>query len=413
MKNSARFGAALMGLAAAIALVASPAAQQAPERPKAANDLNLATVFAWYLFTQAMKPSGNASAPLTFETWQEQCQLQPALCPSQTIAAAGAEGGRKARIAHSSVLADHLGKRLGLTVGSHDPNVPCGSMNITGFPPTFGPPANVNTKTVNGNPVAVFCEEVFVNPAESTFITNNKLITIPAQKAYGNVKFPWEAVEIKVDWVPMSSFKTPFKCPDPNVYTETIQFAGVPSQCYALVSVHISSKVLPDWLWATFEPRYLSTNPNRCNPKLYDECYDPWGTNSKQPYGPKQAPQVKQSPALAKMMADAKLNKVFNNYFLTGIQTQHVDASGKPIPLGNSFTEFNAGVGPGQASCITCHNYAYAGYPPNDIGGPLPNWPFTGYACNQPNAKASCLPPPGQNWTSEDFSWLLGIMPQQ
>jgi hypothetical protein len=405
MKNSVRFGAALMVLAAATALVASSAAQQAPPRPKAVEDVNGAIIYAWYLFTQAMKPSGTPGAPLTFETWQEQCQLQPALC-GQGVAAAAPEGGRKVRTGHGSFLERHLGRRVGMDFAGHDPSVGCGGMNTAGFPPKIPAPPNVASG-------AVFCEEVFTNPAESTFITNNKLITIPAQKAYGNVTFPWDAVEVKVDWVPMSSFKNPFKCPDPNIYTETIQFAGQNPQCYALVSVHISSKVLPDWLWATFEPRYLSTNPNRCNPNLYNECYDPWGTNSKQPYGPKQAPQVKQSSALAKMMADAKLNKVFNNYFLTGAQTQHVNVSGKAIPLGNSFTEFNAGVPPGQASCITCHNYAYAGYPPNDIGGPLPGWPFTGYACNQPNAKASCLPPAGNNWTSEDFSWLLGIMPQQ
>jgi len=110
-------------------------------------------------------------------------------------------------------------------------------------------------------------------------------------------------------------------------------------------------------------------------------------------------------------MALAKLNPAFNNYFLTGVQTQFVNAQGTPIPLGNSFTEYNAGVPPGKASCITCHNYAFAGT--TNVGFPLNGWPFTGYACNQPNAKVSCLPPSGQNWTSEDFSWLLGIMPQQ
>jgi len=415
MKNSTPIGRALTALVAmaAITLLVSPAVSQAPEKPKAADDVNGVIVYAWYLFAQAMAPSGNTSAPLTFETWQEQCEIQPALCPSQTIAAARVEGGRRVRIAHASVLADHLGKRLGLDVGAHDPNVPCGNMNLAGFPPLFTTPPNVNTKKKpNGEQFAVFCEEVFVNKAEADFVTNNKLLSIPDQQKYGNVTFPWDAVEIKVDWAPMSSFVNPFSCPNNSVYTETIQFAGMPSQCYALVSIHISSKILPDWLWATFEPRYPSTNPNRCNPRLYSECNDPWGTNSKLPYGPQKAPQVKQSAALAKAMADFKLNKVFNNYFLTGAQTQFVNAQGRHIQLGNSFTEFNAGVSPGQASCITCHNYAYAGTPAATIGGPLPNWPSTGYACNQQNPTASCMPPTGNNWTSEDFSWFLGFMPQ-
>jgi len=397
MKKSTRFGAALTVLVAATALVAPSAAQQLPTRPKP-SDLHFTFVaYAWGLFVQAMKPSGNTSAPLVFETWQEQCQLQPALC-GQGVAAAAPEGGGKVRRAHGSFLASRLGKDLGLTIGGHDPAVGCGQMNVGGFP---GIPA---TNVAQG---ATFCEEVFTNPAESTFITNNKLITLAAQEAYGNVTFPWQAVEIKVDWVPMSSFVNPFSCPDKNVYTETIQFAGQQPQCYALVSVHISSKALPDWLWATFEPNYAKTNPNRCKPNLYNLCYDPWGTTSKQPYGP--GANVKQSQGLKKLMALAKLNPAFNNYFLTGVQTQFVNAQGTPIPLGNSFTEYNAGVPPGKASCITCHNYAFAGT--TNVGFPLNGWPFTGYACNQPNAKVSCLPPSGQNWTSEDFSWLLGIMP--
>jgi hypothetical protein len=35
---------------------------------------------------------------------------------------------------------------------------------------------------------------------------------------------------------------------------------------------------LPGWLWATFEPNSSITNPNRCDPRLYDSCFDPWGT---------------------------------------------------------------------------------------------------------------------------------------
>jgi hypothetical protein len=406
MKRSAQIGVALTVLVAATALVASSAAPQEPARPQVkADDLYGVHAYAWHLFVNAMTPTNRAGAPLRFENWDEQCDIQPALCGLQAVAAARTQGGRKARIAHGSFLASHLARRLGLAIGAHNPAVGCGGMNVQGFP---GIPA---TNVAAG---AVFCEEVFVNPAESTFVTTNKLITVPAQKAYGNVTFPWDALEIKVDWVPMSSFTKPFKCPDPNVYTETIQFEGQQSQCYALVSIHISSKVLPDWLWATFEPNYAITNPNRCKPNLYSLCYDPWGTTSKQPYGPNQTP--KQSAALAQLMCPTPstcvINPVFKNYFLTGVQTQFVNVQGKPIPLGNSFTEFNAFVSPGQASCITCHNYAYAGTPVSSLGGPLPGWPPTGYACNQPNPKASCLPPSGDNWSSEDFSWLLGIMPQ-
>jgi hypothetical protein len=350
--------------------------------------------FAWYLFVQAVQPSGKAQAPLTFENWQEQCEIQPELCGLSASAKTKTKANVRVRRAHGSAL----GRRL-LEAGQASSVVGCSPMNTAGFPPN-APATNVANN-------AVFCEEVFVNPAESTFINKNKLTTLAGQEAFGNVNFPWDAVEVKVDWVPQSSFKKPFSCTEPSLYIETIQFEGQPKQCYAMVGMHISSKALPDWVWATFEPNYLGTNPNRCNGQLYDLCSDPWGTTSATPYGPGQTPA--QSAALASLMKSAKLPAAFSNYYLTGVQTQFV-INGQATQLGNSFVEFNAGVQPHTASCITCHKYAYAGT--TNVGFPLNGWPNIGYACNTPNATNNCLPPPGDKWTSEDFSWLLGIMPQ-
>ncbi|MGH8479459.1 MAG: hypothetical protein ACREXK_07780, partial [Gammaproteobacteria bacterium] len=151
----------------------------------------------------------------------------------------------------------------------------------------------------------------------------------------------------------------------------------------------------------------------RCDPKLYNTCFDPWGTTSSQPYGKGQTAQ--QSPQLHQAMAAAHLNQAFNNYFLTGVQTQFV-SNGKAVPLGSSFVEFNAGVLPGQASCITCHRYAYfdgkqppAGQPEDNFGGAPSGWPNVGYACNT-GQSANCTPVV-PNSTSQDFSWMLGLMP--
>lgn len=347
--------------------------------------------FAWYLFVEAVRPSGNPGRPLTFETWQEQCDLQSALCVPLAPAAAPAQAGTRARRAHGSALA----RRLGAAGG--DSKEFCNRMNIDGYP---GAPAT------NVAPGAVFCEEVFVNAAEASYITTNKLTTILAQQAHGAVTFPWQAVEIKVDWVPQSSFVRPFSCTDPTLYVETIQFEGqTAAQCYAMVGMHISSKALPDWVWATFEPNNMGTNPNRCNGKLYGPCSDPWGTTSPAPYGPGNTPQ--QSAPLGNLMKAANLPPAFSNYYLTGVQTQFV-VNGQPTQLGNSFVEYNAKVPPQQASCITCHRYAYAGTTSN--GEPPKGWPSIGYACNS-SKTANCFPSAGQAWTSEDFSWLLGIMP--
>jgi hypothetical protein len=364
---------------------------------------------AWNLFLQTMAP---ANGSLTFETWTEQCQLSLNMvgCPSAAsmAAAAKAAGNGKVRILHGSAMA--RSKKL---AGSE-----CSAMTTTpigGYPP----PSNLA-------PNAMYCEEVFVSPVEAAFVKSN-LTTLVDQQTYGKerngtINFPGtetndprldlDSLEVKVDWVPVSSYSNPtFACPDPthSLYTETIN-----GTCYALAAIHITSKVMPKWLWATFEPNSNVTNPSRCDPKLYDTCFDPWGTTSSRPYGKGQTAQ--QSPELHQAMAEVHLNPAFNNYFLTGVQTEFVDNYGNPIPLGNSFVEFNQGVPPGKSSCITCHQYANfdgkqppQGEPENNFGRPPHGWPSIGYACNQ-NQNGNCMPEL-PNSTTQDFSWMLGLMP--
>ena len=364
---------------------------------------------AWNLFLQAMAP---ANGSLTIETWTEQCQLSPNMvgCPSAAsmATAAKAAGDGKVRILHGSAMA--RSKKL---EGSE-----CSAMITT---PIGGYPAPSNL-----TPNAMYCEEVFVSPVEAAFIKGN-LTRLVDQQTYGNerghtINFPGtgtndprldlDSLEVKVDWVPATSYSNPaFACPDPtnSLYTETIN-----GTCYALAAIHITSKVMPRWLWATFEPNNDITNPNRCDSKLYGTCFDPWGTTSSQRYGKGQKAQ--QSPELRQAMATAHLNPAFSNYFLTGLQTEFVDNYGKPTQLGNSFVEFNQGVPPGKSSCITCHQYAHfdgkqpaRGQPENNFGRPPQGWPSIGYACNQ-NQNGNCLPEL-PNSTTQDFSWMLGLMP--
>ena len=392
---------AAFGAAAPAAGAETPAdAKTGASAPPAvkAGDASSEAQYMWYQFVNAVRPAGSS---LNFENWPEQCQLNPAMagCPS----AAAAEG--KSRTPHGSALAAALRKSMGKAEATQG-GIECNPMQTTalgGFPA----PKNL----AKG---AQFCEEVFVNADEAAFVKGNTLTTLEGQAAYGKghggaITFPKASLEIKADWVPASSYTSPtFACPDPTgqLYTETIN-----GTCYALVGMHVSSKALPDWIWATFEPNSIVTNPNRCDAKLYNECYDPWGTTSKTPYG--KGVKATQSPQLQQLMASANLNKAFYNYYLTGVQTTFVDGNGKPIPLGSSFIEFNAGVPPGQASCITCHKYAYFDgkpvSPENNFGGPPPGWPSVGYACNK-NQNGNCTPvTPGS--ISQDFSWMLGLMP--
>jgi hypothetical protein len=339
---------------------------------------------AWQLFVAATCKSPEGSAhPLAFENWTEQsCLINPA--------GAGCEAGSTKRALHGSLL-----KTVGL------PSSECSAMTTAtkGLDPSLLP--FVPTNLAEG---AQFCEEVFANAAEVAYIRENSLNTLTGQAAHEPIAFPTFAVEIKVDWLPVTALtNTPpaFDCstPSPDIYTETID--GV---CYAMVGMHISSKLAPKWLWATFEPQFAATNPNRCKTDLYSNCSDSWGSSPATSTGESTA----MTPELAALMAAAKLPEAFANYRLVGVQTDYVDANA--TLLGNSFVEFNAQVPAQQASCITCHSYAQfdsSTTPPteNPNFGAFPGAPPTGIpVTTQP-------PVPTGTWQAQDFSWMLGIMP--
>lgn len=343
---------------------------------------------AWQIFVAA---NCAANGQLAWETWTEQtCWVEPSSSGCPSGAATEGVAAAPVRRFHGSRLGNRL--RRGLAAASNLPNE-CNAMVTSG---RFAP------KNLSKDPK--FCEEVHVNPAESSFVTHpaagQKLTTVAAQAAYaaangGVINFPMAAVEVKADWIPADALAQPFDCANnkpAGVYVETID-----ATCYALVGMHISSKLVSDWLWATFEPQNTETNPNRCNPNLYNSCNDPWGSNPAASTG--QSTDV--TPALAALMKAANLPEVFSNYRLVGAQTNYVDSANRPVQLGNSFVEFNAGVPVHKASCMTCHSSSYI------LAGP------------PPTQKSCCLveignpPAPPAKSISQDFSWMLGIMPAQ
>ncbi len=365
---------------------ASPSAAAACTPPSTMAGSNEET--AWQLFVAATCKAAGTEY-LTYQTWTEQnCWYNPGSCQKTTAATP------PVRHLHGSRLGEHLRRSLGLTVPSGSPGDCSAMTQISNQTPSLNPfvPKNISA-------TAQFCEEVYVNQAEADYVTapasGATLTNVQAQAAYAQgtpIKFPNPAIEIKADWLPADSVNNAFNCTDnrpPGVYVETIS-----GKCYALVGMHVSSKLLPNWLWATFEPQSTLTNPNRCNPSLYSSCNDPWGSNPAVSTGQ----TTSQTAALTNLMTQAGLAKEFFNYRLTGIQTAYVDSSNKPIELGNSFVEFNAGVLPHQASCMTCHSYAQISksgtedvfFGPPHIGNPRPV--------------------PAGN-LMQDFSWMLGFMP--
>ncbi len=333
------------------------------------NDAQAVAKTAWQIFV-AVNCQANSSQ-LVWETWTEQFDIFTS--PTQQAVPHRLHGSPLARIVAAQL---HPSALPTLTPDS-------GCQPMANAPDNM---PNSNTKTHVGQ----FCEEVHLDPTAKAYVLQNGYETrsgqIHAVTSHATIDFPSTAVEVKADWLPASDFSpAQFSCTDPpqGLHTEVID-----GGCYALVGMHISSKLLPNWLWATFEPQSSITNPQRCSLQLFGPCNDPFGSNPARSSGR----STELTPALTALMKQAGLAPEFLNYRLDGGQavfgsTQH------PTLLGNSIIEGEAvGLTKGQASCITCHSISMinaAGKEnPSKVVGPEPAIP-SGYI-------------------RRDFAWSLG-----
>ena len=129
--------------------------------------------------------------------------------------------------------------------------------------------------------------------------------------------------------------------------------------------MHISTKDLPNWLWATFEHRL---NPGRCDTM---GCYDQFGVIPPQRSSitPNRDPNQQygacaKSLELIQMFVDNGLRQnPWQNYCLKATQIDFVSTQAatknQPVLNGDSVVEgILANVPIAQSSCITCHAYA-------------------------------------------------------
>ena len=270
---------------------------------------------------------------------------------------------------------------------------------------------------------AAWCigKESLRNRPAFDFIVDNNLTTQRGLAVFfgRTMDFPIDTIEVKAEWLPLSELKAWNGVSAEDAaslyYINKARFGGetVP---VALVALHITTKLVPNWTWATFEHW---KNPGRCD----DEgCRDTFGAaqpvvaaNQKPEHGyDKCAP----SESLRRLFAEAGVADIWLNYCLKGTQTDFITTTGEPTRLGNSVAEtVNAGVPHGRSSCMTCHAEAAfdkrgkaAKADPN-IGAPLPKW-FIGsgtreapqfrqadfvwavpFCAKQGDAISPCLPP--------------------
>lgn len=325
-------------------IVAEPARGGAVDGARENSD-----AFIWRLLTQFAAPvSSTQASPVVFET-----RASDADTFSKTPH--WPDPGTPMRF-HASALATFKAVVPG-GADAHLPiDVPCatpGNAPVGGFP-------------TSGNPKPCIGEQTKRNRPMFDYIVTNHLNTqaeLAAAFAKSfKVEMPPESIAVKGDWVPVQTLLQwiPSIGSTGNV-TKLYHTATVDSVEYALVSLHVSSRQNPNWVWGTFEHHL---NPGRCD---FMGCFDSFGAESpavqpnKAAFNSQYGACLK-TPALKALMASAHLSPVWENYCLKSTQVDYTTADGTPYVLGNSVIEGIVGNGTiAASSCITCHSYASFG----------------------------------------------------
>jgi hypothetical protein len=245
--------------------------------------------------------------------------------------------------------------------------------------------------------------------------------------------FPADAVMIKSDWLSKERATEMGIADDPahpfikmNISSAVTDNNGTILQPgeHWMIGLHISSKDIPNWVWATFEH---VNNPGRCD---YTGCNDSFGYDAPDTVAAGQArnytrphlvcdnlplpsfvldlgksyPAGARRPALASVFTDlgigtkdnttlvpSRTDRAWLSYELKGSQVDFTNSMGRPTHLGNSVTE---GGFVSTSSCMTCHARAGtssvgtlppalgvfengisdSGYLTSAFGIPLPDW---------------------------------------
>lgn len=205
-------------------------------------------------------------------------------------------------------------------------------------------------------------EEVHRNRATFDYVIQNSLWYTQGIAAFvakgAPANFPADSIEVKGNWVSITESQK-------SQYHWNYDEKG---NLYGLVAMHVTSKAIPNWFWATFE---WVGNAGRCD---FIGCSDCFGftptfvpSNTCPPNvtcPPTAVGQVYTQPATMTRGLEALYAKAgytgdwlaqYRNYRLKGSMTDFTTPTGQPILLGNSVTESSFLQ---TASCMTCHSRA-------------------------------------------------------
>jgi hypothetical protein len=182
--------------------------------------------------------------------------------------------------------------------------------------------------------------ETRMNKETFEFVVNNKLYFVEGQEkvlADGTIMdFPKEAREIKGAWKILGASGAV-----PKATLDRYHTAEVGGTVYGLVGLHIITKDLPNWFWATFE--HVDNPP----PEFAD--IDRSGYPARFPGSDNPMP----------LPPELKGTK-WENYRLRGTQVDFTDPRGAITLLANTQIEGGFQM---SSSCITCHALATIGEP--------------------------------------------------
>jgi hypothetical protein len=371
----------LIVTALTFALLGASAANAANSQPcSPPNQIGTSSIeeIAWQLWVAATCPVNDNQYPfVVWENWIEQDQLYPS-DPSQGLKVpnSGAQAATPSHLLHGSPLALVKNPSLASLVPAGELGAADQNCNKAGTPPP-------------NQPNLVICEEVRENGATEDYIAGNGFWNRNGQTQAAlvgdTIEFPPPAIEIKADWIQLTSIG--LKCDDlPLGFTDSIHVETINGNCFALAGMHMISKLLDKWIWATFEPQNLTTNPNRCQVL---GCTDPFGSRPVTTGGA----FTKLSAKLADLMTAANLATEWKNYRLDGVQTDFL----VPMLLGSSIIEAeNAGVPLSQSSCITCHAVSS-----------IKNDGTDGITLLNSNPVGLPQPLPSNAWIRRDFVWSM------
>jgi hypothetical protein len=185
-------------------------------------------------------------------------------------------------------------------------------------------------------------EEVRRNKPMFDYIVTNHLWYTEGLAAFAktgaDIEAPMAGVMIKARWKIISANEKPR-----YHWNYAIDPTDGQMKVYGLTALHVTSKELPNWLWATFEQ---VDNPNRGRVLGFHDSFGVTPANSNG------AP----SAALRELFAQFGLGSEWLNYRLAGSQIDFTDSTGRGTVLGNTQIEGEFGdQAMAIASCIACH----------------------------------------------------------